>query len=205
MKSNLEEINKAVAVLKRGGIVVYPTDTAYGLAVDATNAAALEKLYKMKGRDFNKPIHVIFPSVDWLNDHVKLNAKALKLMDKFMPGALTIVLPLKSEDETLKKIAGPDGLGLRYPDNKIALKLVSLFGKPITATSANISGLAETYSMVEARRHFVSSKIRPDFYLDGGRLEKIKPSTIIKLEKNTIKIIREGPISEMQIKKALEK
>jgi L-threonylcarbamoyladenylate synthase len=202
---NENEIKHAVNVLKAGGVVVYPTDTAYGLAVDATNKAAVDHLYQMKGRNFDKPIHVIFPSTDWLTENVKLNKTALKLMDKFMPGPLTIILPLKSQDETLKKISSPLGLGLRYPNNKIAQKLVKLLGRPITATSANLSGMQETYSMVEARRHFVSSKIQPDYYLDGGRLEKVKPSTIVSVENNNVKIIREGPISEIQIKKVLKK
>jgi L-threonylcarbamoyladenylate synthase len=199
----MDEINHAVRVLKAGGVVVVPTDTAYGLAVDATNKQAVELLYKMKGREFDKPIHVIYPSDEWLLENVKVNKTAQKLMDKFLPGPLTLILPLKSEDEVLKRISGPLGLGVRYPKHKIILKLVSLLGRPITATSANVSGQPDTYSIVEARRQFVSSKVRPDYYLDVGRLERIKPSTVVTIDKKNVKILREGPITEKQITKAL--
>lgn len=96
------------------------------------------------------------------------------------------------------------GIGLRYPKNKIALALVKLLGRPITATSANLTGFPETYTMVEARRQFASSKVRPDYYLDGGRLANAKPSTIVALAAGHVKILRPGPISEKQIKEALK-
>src|SRR6185436_4587925 len=128
----MKSIDQAVKILKAGGVVVYPTDTAYGLAVNATNAAAVKKLYRVKGRDFNKPVHVIFPNTDWLNKIVKLNKPALILMNQFLPGPLTIVLPLKAKSQSWKLLsAGTKTMGVRLPANPMVQSLVESFGKPI--------------------------------------------------------------------------
>ncbi len=194
---------QAVEVLKRGGVVVYPTDTAYGLAVDATNSSAVDRLYKLKGRDFKKPTHVIIPHVSWLKKIVKLNKPALQLMNEFLPGPLTIVLSLKAKGKSWQKLsAGSKTMGVRMPDNAIALELALKFGKPITTTSANVSGKDNCYSVTEVKKQFAKSQHKPDFYLDGGKLRKIKPSTVVSLIKG-VKILREGPIKEKQITNAL--
>lgn len=125
-------------------------------------------------------------------------------MDKFMPGALTIVLELKSKNPALNKIKGQTGIGLRYPDHSMAQSLVEALGKPITATSANLSSKPNNYSVAEVKKQFAKSKLKPDFYLDGGKLPKIKPSTVVAVAKNQVKILRTGPISEKQIKRALK-
>ena len=209
-------IDQAVQVLKSGGVVVYPTDTAYGLAVDATNVKAVAKLYRVKGRDFKKPVHIIFPSTDWLKKLVKLSKSALVLMNKFLPGPLTLVLPLKAHGKSWQMLsAGTGNIGVRYPDNSTAQALVEAFGKPITATSANISGMSVCYSVKAVKKQFetrnrllrrlkASSQwiTAPDYYLDGGKLLKTKPSTVVSLVKG-VKIIRIGPISETEIKKVL--
>jgi L-threonylcarbamoyladenylate synthase len=199
-----KEIKKAIAVLKKGGIVAYPTDTAYGLAADASNEKAVRKLYQLKGRDFNKPVHVIFPDMNWLSRMVVLNVPALKLMNRFLPGPLTLVLPMKIEGVSWEMLsAGTGTLGIRLPDDKMALGLVRGFGRPITTTSANVSGGENAYSIAEVKKQFAEQG--PDYYLDGGRLKKKKPSTVVALDGNNAKILREGPISEKEIKKVLEK
>ena len=198
------QIIQAVRILKRGGIVVYPTDTAYGLAVDATNAKAVKKLYQLKGRNFKKPMHVICPSTAWLKRIVELNTRALKLMVQFMPGPLTIVLPLKAKGKSWQMLsAGTGTLGIRYPNNLMAQALVEPFKKPITTTSANIAGKSDCYSIAEVKKQFAKSKYKPDFYLDGGKLPKRKPSTVVLANKD-VKILRAGPISWKQITKALK-
>lgn len=207
-------IKEAIKILKKSGIVVYPTDTAYGLAVDATNLSAVKKLYRLKGRNFNKPIHVIVPMSKlsntpeywskWLRQVVKLNVPAKKLIRKFWPGPLTIVLPLKSKGKSWKLLSGgTNTIGIRYPDHPMAQALVEAFAKPITTTSANLAGKDNTYSVFQVQKQFGNSKLKPDFYLDGGKLKKIKPSTVVKLNGN-VTILREGPISKKQIDSLLK-
>ncbi|HTL39810.1 MAG TPA: L-threonylcarbamoyladenylate synthase [Methylomirabilota bacterium] len=196
-------INEAVKILQAGGIVVYPTDTAYGLAVDATNATAVKKLYRLKGRDFKNPIHVIPPTKDWIEKLVVLSKPAKKLIDELMPGPLTIVLPLKAKGRSWQLLSsGTRTLGIRRPKYKLALDLAMLLGKPITTTSANLSGQPTCYSSPEVQKQFENSKVKPDYYLDGGKLKKTKPSTVV-LVSDRVKILREGPISLKQIKNVL--
>ncbi|MEJ0021385.1 MAG: L-threonylcarbamoyladenylate synthase [Candidatus Doudnabacteria bacterium] len=204
MRSN--NINKAVQILKQGGVVVYPTDTAYGLAVDAADLAAVKRLYRLKGRDYNKPIHVIPPTKGWIEKLVKLRPEAKKLIESLMPGPLTLVLPLRAQGRSWDMLsAGTRTLGIRRPKNKLALDLSGCLGKPITTTSANVSGKPNCYSVAEVKKQFTGSKLKPDFYLDGGELKRTKPSTVVILSGRHVKILREGPITEKQIDKVLRK
>ncbi len=200
----MNQLNQAVKVLHDGGIVVYPTDTAYGLAVDATNASAVASLFKLKGREFKNPIHIIFPDTKWLNKIVKLNQPALKLMNEFLPGPLTLVLPLKAKGKSWELLsAGTKTMGVRLPNHKLAIQLVEALGKPITTTSANVSGEGNCYSVEDVQNQFETAGLKPDFYLDGGKLKNVAPSTVVSLIKDA-KILRQGPITEKQIKQALK-
>ncbi|MGE5392671.1 MAG: L-threonylcarbamoyladenylate synthase [Candidatus Saccharibacteria bacterium] len=198
-------LKRAVEVLVNGGIVVFPTDTSYGLAVDATNLTAIRRLYRLKGRGFDKPIHVIPPSRAYVGRVAIAGAAACKLMASFWPGPLTLVLPLRAADPALSKIKGSRGLGFRWPDHPIAQALARKLKKPVTATSANVSGRPDAYSVGEVLRQFRGRRLKPDFYLDGGVLKKVIPSTIVYLDRNRVTILRKGPVSERAIKKTLRK
>lgn len=201
-KTMTEQITEAVKILKAGGAVVYPTDTAYGLAVDATNMEAVKNLYRLKGRNFKKPVSVIFPTVTWLKKIAVLNVASLKLMNSFLPGALTLVLPMKIKGESWNILsAGKSEIGVRYPDSQIALELVHAFGKPITTTSANISGEPTGYSVLGIKKQFFASKNKPNFYIDSGKLKSGKLSTVVLCHGSEAKILRQGAISENQISK----
>jgi L-threonylcarbamoyladenylate synthase len=213
LQCNQQNIKAAVKVLKSGGCVVFPTDTTYGLAVDALNLQAVKRVYRIKGRNFNKPIHVVVGSLSQAKQLVSVNYQAKKLCKKFLPGALTIVLPIKyqsfsSTDKLGKKMlalrllsAGLGSLGIRMPKNKIALDLVRKLNSPITATSANISGRPACYSAEEVIVQFKNRKYRPDIILDAGRLLKVKPSTVVACNGQSVKILRVGPVSSKQILK----
>ncbi len=201
-----KDLAVAVKILQAGGAVVYPTDTAYGLAVDATNEKAVKKLYKLKGRNFKKPIHVIPPSRGSLGKLVKLTAAAEALIANLMPGPLTLVLPLKAKGKSWQLLSAKTGtMGIRRPKNKTALDLAWGLGRPITTTSANVSDQPNCYSVVAVQKQFKNLKSKPDFYLDGGKLKKTKPSTVVLLGEGYAKILREGPITEKQIYNALNK
>lgn len=203
-------INACAAAIKSGKVVAYPTDTSYGLAADGTNIKAIKKLYLIKERQSGKPVHVVVPSISYTKKIAGWNKAAGKLAKKFWPGALTLVLKFKIKNSKLKiLLAGTGYLGLRMPNNKIALDLAKALGRPITATSANPSaeksGGYDSYSAKDIVNQFNQKKHQPDIILDAGKLPKRKPSTVVKIFNNhQIAILRDGPISENKIKKILK-
>jgi L-threonylcarbamoyladenylate synthase len=207
-KTNHKKIIEAcVKALKAGKTVAYPTDTSYGLAVDATNIKAIKKLYQVKGRSFNKAVSVVLPSVAYAKKIVKWDASVQKLAKKFWPGALTLVLGIKYKVlsiNTLQRLSARTGfLGIRMPKNHIALDLSGILKKPITATSANVAGEPDCYSAAEIIEQYKNQKHKPDIVINAGKLPKRKPSTLVKIDADKIEILRHGPISERQILKAL--
>lgn len=209
-KQNHKQIIKAcVTALKLGKVVAYPTDTSYGLAVDVKNIEAIKKLYRIKDRGLNKPVHVIVPSITFAKKIVSWNKQADKLAKKFLPGPLTLVLELRAKGVGLRKLsAGTGFLGVRMPKNQIALDLVKLLKNPITTTSANpsfhLSGGFDSYSAEDVLKQFTNKKHKPDIVLNAGKLFKHKPSTLVKIDGNKIEILRKGPISEKEIKKIIK-
>lgn len=200
-----KDIIKALAhALQQGKTVVYSTDTCYGLACDATNKKALERIYKIKTRGFNKPIHIVIPSLAYAKKIVEWNRPALALAKKFWPGAITLVLPVAAKAVYLKRLgAGTGTVGLRMPDNLIALDLAAELGVPITATSANRSGGSDGYSIRDVIAQFKEQNYKPDIVLDAGRLPNRQPSTVVRVSDDLIKILRPGPITIRQIQQIL--
>lgn len=201
-----ELLQQAVDVLKRGGVVAYPTDTAYGFAVDATNSKAVKRLYDLKGRDYSKPVSVIFPNIAQARRIVKFNQLAKKIANEYWPGGVTLVLPLRKALGHWKMLsAGSGTLGIRYPDSNITDRLVQGLGKPITATSANISGKPTCYSVSQIKRQYSRSKLKPDLYIDGGELKEGSISTMLHVEGRHVTLLREGVVSyDRLIKKILK-
>lgn len=205
-KEHKEIMHACALALKKGKAVVFPTDTCYGLAVDALNVKAVKKLYTIKGRDFKKPVHVIVPSLGYAKKIVKWDKQATKLANKFLPGALTLVAKLKNQKSKIKIVsAGTGYAGIRMPNNKIALDLAKYLKKPITATSANVSGLPECYTAQEIINQFEHTKFKPDILLNVGTLPIRKPSTVVKIDGGNVEVLREGPVSGKQIRKVLTK
>ncbi|MBI2542765.1 MAG: threonylcarbamoyl-AMP synthase [Candidatus Aenigmarchaeota archaeon] len=189
-KPEKELIKLASDVLKNDGIVVYPTDTLYGIAANALSRRAILEVYKVKGRDYRKPLSVAFHSLLQVKKYVEFNSIALRLAKKFLPGPLTIILPMKHMFP--KELTfGSEKVGVRIPDNKISLKLIKECGFPITATSANISGNNDPITAEDAISQ-IGSKV--DMILDGGKCKYSKPSTVVEIL-DKIKILREGVIN----------
>jgi L-threonylcarbamoyladenylate synthase len=207
-KKYKEIVRGLVHALKTGKTVVYPTDTSYGLGADATNANGLRKVYKIKERGFNKPIHLVVPSVAAAKSMAHWTPAASRLAKRFWPGALTIVLPTREKRSYLKKLgAGTGTIGLRMPDNQVALDLAAILGAPITATSANPSNLIsrgkDSYSARDVIKQFEKQKYRPDIILDAGRLPRRMPSTVVRISDGIVKILRAGPVTKKDIKQTL--
>jgi len=195
-----EIIISCAHALKKGKVIAYATDTSYGLAVDATNVSAVKKLYRVKGRKFNKPVHIIPPSLEYTKKIVQWNTDALRLAKKYWPGPLTLVLGLRAKGLGYRMLSAKSGfLGIRMPNNKAALALAKHLQKPITATSANISGKNDCYSAADVIAQFKKSKFKPDIIIDAGKLTRRKPSTVVKIENHRISILRPGQITQKQI------
>lgn len=203
-------LDKAVSALESGQTVVYPTDTAYGLGVDGTNITAVRSLYKVKGREKRKPVHIVVDGLVMAKKFAKFDKLAERLFKNFMPGALTLVLPLQDKFLSTDRnnpwrvlSAGIGTIGLRMPDNRVALQLVKKLGRPISTPSANPAGGDTPYSVLESYKQFVNKKYQPDLYLDTGFLPKRAPSTVVLLNNGKIEILRHGPISKKQIQKLI--
>ena len=189
-------------VLRRGGVVVFPTDTCYGLGVDATSDAAVERLYELKGRKRGKPVHVAVSGLAMAERYVMLDERARKLARAFLPGPLTLVL---KERGVLARalLSGGETLGLRIPDSDFVQTLTERVGVPVTATSANKSGDPAPYSIGEVHASFSEDFERIDLVVDAGALPHTAPSTLVDLTDNQVVILREGPISRADIESVL--
>lgn len=197
-----KKIAKAAEILKNGGLVVCPTETVYIFAVDAASDEAIKKVYEIKGRDFNKPIHVV--TADWamINELCYTNEISQKLYQEFLPGPLTIVLNKKPHVSDILT-GGLSTLGVRIPKNPITRALSKMVDFPYTATSANKSGGKNPYTIEEALSGLSENKKDLiDLILDVGQLPATPPSTIVDCSLRP-KILREGPISKPEIEKAL--
>ncbi|WP_456474803.1 L-threonylcarbamoyladenylate synthase [Candidatus Pyrohabitans sp.] len=186
---------RAAQVLRRGGVVVYPTDTLYGLGCDATNPEAVRRVFEIKRRPLSKPLPVAVADIEMMRRYCELNEKAERLARALLPGALTLLLRKKKLPDIVT--SGSAKVAVRIPANELALKIIALLGRPITATSANISGKAPPISAQEA----VAQLTGVDLVIDAGRLAERVPSTIYDPE--TGKILREGKISREEIEAAL--
>ena len=196
-KANKNNIKKAVRILRKGGLVIYPTETCYGLGADATNVKAIRRVYKIKKRSYSKPIHIIVSNLRMMERYGEITKEIRFLVKKFMPGPLSIVTRKK---KTIPKVLNPKEITFRIPGHLIALKLVKEFKKPITTTSANISEQPPLYKIKDVIRTFEN---KVEMIFDCGNLKKTKPSTFINM-KSKPKILREGPIKGKVILRELK-
>ena len=195
-----EKIALAAFVIRRGGIVAFPTDTVYGLGVDVFNVEAVKKVYCVKGREEQKPIGILISDERELCDLVgEIPESAKVLMRKFWPGALTLILSAGGVNNLLT--SGSGTIGVRIPDSGIALSLIRESGVPVTSTSANLSGRASA-SCVEEVLGQLDGKI--DMVIDGGSLDSSVPSTVVDLTKGDLRILREGKVSRAALERVLE-
>ncbi|MEM2924907.1 MAG: L-threonylcarbamoyladenylate synthase [Methanocellales archaeon] len=185
----MDVIKKAVEVLNRDGIVIYPTETVYGLGCNAYSLNAVKRVFEIKKRKANEPLSLAVSSFEMLQEIAYVDEAAWDFIVKFLPGPITVLL-LKKPIVPDFVTSGSKIVGIRFPDHKIALELISQFGKPITSTSANISGEPAPKSADEV-------KVKADFLIDGGKCYYGKASTIVDLVNK--KIVREGPrLEEVQ-------
>ena len=193
-------VSELVKILLKGGVAAIPTETCYGLAADATNGKAVEKIYSLKGRRFSKPVSIFVSDSKTAEKYFSLSEKERLLIKKFMPGPLTLVATKRKNSNLASNLSKSGKIAFRISSHSFVRKFVSKFGKPITATSANISGKKENYSAAEITRIF-SGKI--DAIVDYGNLKRNPPSTVVAMENNKIRILRKGKISEKVLQRIL--
>jgi len=185
------EISKVIDVLQNEGVIIYPTDTLYGLGADATSEKAKERIYKIKGRNFGKPLSICFSGIDQADEYVVLDEFSLELARKFLPGPLTLVVRQRKEVRYVSK----DGkIAVRVPDNRFMIKVLERFGKPVTSTSANISGETDPIKISDINPSVLE---KCDLVIDDGMCKFRKPSTVFDVESK--QILREGAITKEQL------
>lgn len=194
--NDFSSLRDAASIIKSGGLVLFPTETVYGLGANGLDETAVKKIYLAKGRNFNNPINLLVSSKEMIESITKnITPLEYKLMDIFFPGPFTIIL---NKHDIIPNIvtAGQASVGIRMPSGIIAQKLVEFSGVPIAAPSANISGKISGTNFENILDDF---KDKIDCAIDGGNSEIGIESTIIKVIDGTVHILRPGSITEEQI------
>ena len=195
MKVNCDKegIEKASQIINQGGVVIFPTDTVYGIGCDPYNKASIEKIYKIKSRYITKSVPVLTYSIEMAERIAKFDQLTKKIVKKFWPGPLTIIL--KVTDEKIKKSLNLENkIAIRVPDHKCTLELLKKCNY-LVGTSANISGDVPYTNPKECLKKMQDY----DVFVDGGIITSNGESTIIELENEEIKIIREGSLTKEEI------
>jgi L-threonylcarbamoyladenylate synthase len=196
----IQEHRQVHDVLRSGGVVALPTDTVYGLVAVAADRAAVERVYETKVRDPKQPMPIFVATVEQAELIADVNDVARRLMLRFWPGALTIVLPKKPSYET-RAAAGGDTIGLRAPGDPVLRELASQLG-PLTGTSANIAGREECHTAGEVRAQLGDAV---DLIVDAPVEATGRPSTIVDCTDTArVRVLRDGAISREAIAEALD-
>lgn len=195
-------IKKAASAISRGGIVVFPTETVYGIGGSAFDALAAKKIFKIKGRSDKKPLLVLIADKHDIKRVARHAPKtARKLIEKFWPGPLTIVLKKRKVIPSAVS-GGTDTIAVRLSPHPVVRALVRAAGVPITAPSANISGRPPHRTIQGVIKEFGNKK-EIELFLDGGRTPIGKPSTVVDCTKNPPQIIRAGAITKKRLQKII--
>lgn len=189
-------LKQAAEFIKQGKIVVFPTETVYGIGTNGLDENAVKKLYQIKQRPTNKPISLLVSNMEMVNLIAKdITEKEYKIMEKFFPGPLTIILKKKDIVPDIVT-AGQDTVGVRMPSGEIARELVEYANVPIAATSANMSGEPSGTNLQEIMKQFEG---KVDFSIDGGNSELGLASTIVQVIDGKPQILRQGSITLQDI------
>ena len=199
-EKDLEKLKEPAKIINDGGIVVFPTETVYGIGTNGLDEKAVKRLYEVKKRPIEKPISLLVSNMEMVKQIAKdITEKEYKIMEQFFPGPLTIILKKK---ETVPDIitAGKGTVGVRMPSGEIARKLVEYANVPIAAPSANLSGEPSGTNIKNIIKSF-DGKV--DYFIDGGESQIGIASTIVQVIDGELHILREGNITKEQIEKLI--
>lgn len=186
-------IKLAATTVKKGGLVVFPTDTVYGIGCDPRNPKAVDAIYRIKKRGESKNLPVLGYSKKEISKIAIFDKLSNKIADRFWPGPVTLVLKLK-DDEIRKSMKLDSKIAVRVPNNPCALSLLKEC-KIIVGTSANYSGNAPLSDSKDVLKNFSGF----DVFLDGGKIPNSNESTVVEIVEGGLKILRPGKITEMEI------
>ncbi len=190
-------VSEVVSVWWSGGLVVYPTDTVYGLGADAENEEAVLRVYEVKGRERDKPLTIAVSDFDMLEGYAVLNKVSRELVRHFLPGKVTFILP---KTKRVPDSVNPKAIGVRIPNLDLTRDLIRSFGRAVTATSANRSGSPPKRDPRE-----VAEEIEVDLLLDYGVLPPSRPSTVVDLTGERPVLVREGDVPFEEILRVYER
>lgn len=191
-----EQVEKGIAVLKKGGLVAFPTDTVYGLGANAYSEAAVRRIFRLKQRSEDKALPLLVADIAQLKELVgPLTMVAELLAHRFLPGALTLVLPRPERVPDIVT-AGGETVAVRIPAHPVAIALIRGLGSPIVGTSVNLSGRPSALTADEVRSQF---GVRIDLVINGGRCPGGVESTIVDVTGETPRVLREGAISRKEL------
>ncbi len=191
-----QDLVHTIELLKRGGLVVYPTDTLYGLGVDPYDEEAVERLYRVKRRPRGDPVAILVADLGEAQRLAQFSTRALTLWKAFMPGPLTLILPAKPEAPPFL-ISEQGALGVRMPKHDVPLALAQEFG-PITTTSANLHQAPPPITLEEARSQLEEDV---DLYIDAGPCSLGKQSTVLDMTQERGIIMREGALAREELER----
>lgn len=195
-----EELDEVVNALNNDKIVVFPTETVYGIGGNALKVDVINKLFQAKKRNYGKPISLLVGSIDKIKNIAYVDKNEEKIIKAFMPGELTLVLKKKACINDLVT-AGKNTVGVRIPNHNIALCILNKVDFPLATSSANISGennIADFDEIVSDLKDYV------DIFIKGNISDDLKASTVVELNNDIVNILREGKISKIDIEKTLE-
>ena len=186
----METINKIVKEIKKGKVIVCPTDTVYGLIADATNKKAVDRLFKIKKRPRMKPIPIFVKDLKQAKELAEIDKNQEKFLKKVWPGKITVVLKRKKIKTKLYGL-NKDTIALRIPKFKLIIEIIKKTSRPLAETSVNISNQPPITKIEKIIKHFKNRELQPDLIIDAGNLKPAKPSTIIDLTGSEPKILRQ--------------
>lgn len=191
------KLDESAKIIRNGGIVVFPTETVYGIGANGFDAEAVKQIYEVKQRPLSKPINLLVSNIDMIKQVAKdITEVEYALIEKFFPGPLTIILKKKDIVPDVVTANG-DTVGVRMPANDIALKLIEKAGVPLATPSANISGKPSGINLDDIMKDF---KGKVDYFIDDGPSKIGLASTIVQVIDGVPHILRQGSISEEEIK-----
>ena len=198
---NEEVLSKIADSINNGNVVIFPTETVYGIGANGFDEDAIRKLYEIKERPYNKPISLLVNSFSMIEEVAEdLSDTERAIIDKFFPGPLTLVVK-KNKNIPDILTSGTDYVGVRMPKNKTALRIINAAKVPMATTSTNISGMEADIDFEKAYKDF-NDKV--DYIIDGGVAQIGVASTVIQVVDDEIKVLREGTISKEEIEEVIK-